>query len=184
MIKINTAVSAAVAVSTFEMIGAEIEKPYEPIPDLVLKVRKHEPVMALVARGEAGRAREAMIAKLGLTLPNDPEERAKLLLEYPKVMAAGQSAFVIAMAKEAIVEWAGVEGAEPKSLAPLSPENIEKVMQIQPIFDWFDRDYVQPALSLDQEKNGSSPSQNTTTSPGAMITAVDAENLALSAQTS
>ena len=58
---------------------------------------------------------------------------------------------LVALATAAITEWEGVtlDGA----LAPLTPENLEALFSLWPLFRAFEDQYYAPALRLDAEKN-------------------------------
>lgn len=62
------------------------------------------------------------------------------------------ASFVGLLAREAILEWEGVgdENGEP---APVTPENVEALMELWPLAEAFERLYLAPALLLEDEKN-------------------------------
>lgn len=62
-----------------------------------------------------------------------------------------------ALARLAILDWEGV-GDDEGILLPLSPEGIDALMDIWPIFEAFQAQYVARGLILDAEKNASAPS--------------------------
>ncbi len=62
-----------------------------------------------------------------------------------------------AIARRVILEWEGVGDAEGKPV-DVSPEGIDALMEIWPIFEAFQIGYVGKGLILDAEKNGSAPS--------------------------
>ncbi len=68
-----------------------------------------------------------------------------------------------ALARLAILDWEGVGDAAGDPL-PLSPEGIDTLLDIWPVFEAFQAQYVARGLMLDQEKNVSAPSPN---GPGA-----------------
>ena len=88
--------------------------------------------------------------------------------------------FAIALARRAIVDWEGVGDAEGNVL-PVTPEGIDALLALWPIFEAFNLLYVSRGMLLDAEKNGSAPSP-TGTSVGAKDTARPAEVSALTAQ--
>jgi len=67
--------------------------------------------------------------------------------------------FAAALARRAIVDWDGVGDADGKVLE-VSPEGIDALMALYPIFEAFNIRYSAPGLLLDAEKNGSAPSPN------------------------
>lgn len=77
-----------------------------------------------------------------------------------------------ALARTAILEWTGV-GDEAGEPLPVTPAGVDALLELFPIFEWWQLHYVQPALSLDAEKNGSGLSL-TGTSAGASPTALPA----------
>ena len=74
-----------------------------------------------------------------------------------------------AVARRVILDWEGVGDAEGTPL-PVTPEGIDALLDIWPIFEAFQRDCLAPHLMLDQEKNASAPSP-TGSSAGATATA-------------
>jgi hypothetical protein len=62
-----------------------------------------------------------------------------------------------AVARRVILDWQGVGDAEGNPL-PVTPEGIDALLDIWPIFEAFQRDCLAPHLMLDQEKNASAPS--------------------------
>jgi len=87
-----------------------------------------------------------------------------------------------AVARLAIVAWEGVGDAEGKPAEP-TPDNIDALLDLYPIAEAFERDYLGPVFLLDAEKNGYAPSP-TGTSAGAHATATPADQTAPSAPTS
>jgi hypothetical protein len=77
--------------------------------------------------------------------------------------------FATALARRAIVNWEGV-GNESSAVIAVSPEGIDALLSLWPIFEAFNLLYVSPGMLLDAEKNGSAPSP-TGTSVGATATA-------------
>ncbi len=80
-----------------------------------------------------------------MALPEDtPDEESAL-------------AFAKALARNAALDWDGVGDAEGKVI-PVSPEALDALLDIWPLFEAFQTDYVAKGLVLDQEKNDSAPS--------------------------
>lgn len=77
--------------------------------------------------------------------------------------------FAAALARRAIVGWEGV-GDEDGIVLPVTPEGIDALLSLWPIFEAFNLLYVSRGMLLDAEKNGSAPSP-TGTSAGATATA-------------
>jgi len=86
---------------------------------------------------------------------------------------ANQEEMALAMAKSvarrAVLDWEGV-GDEAGNTLPVSPEGIDALLEIWPIFEAFQTQYVARGLLLDAEKNVSAPSP-TGPSAGATDTA-------------
>ena len=78
--------------------------------------------------------------------------------------------FAAALARRAIVDWEGV-GDETGSVIAVSPEGVDALLSLWPIFEAFNLLYVSRGMLLDAEKNGSAPSP-TGTSAGATATAM------------
>jgi hypothetical protein len=62
-----------------------------------------------------------------------------------------------AVARRAILEWEGVGDADGDPV-PVSPEGIDALLEIWPVFEAFQTGYVAKGLILDAEKNVSAPS--------------------------
>ncbi len=77
--------------------------------------------------------------------------------------------FAKAIARRAVIDWAGIGDAEGEPLAP-TPKAIDALLDVYPLFEAFQLGYVASGLVLDQEKNGSSPLPSGT-SAGATDTA-------------
>ena len=88
--------------------------------------------------------------------------------------------FAKAIARRAVTEWEGVGDADG-SPVPVTPEGIDALLEIWPIFEAFQAGYVAKGLLLDAEKNVSAPSP-TGTSEGATATARPAQARARTAR--
>ena len=77
--------------------------------------------------------------------------------------------FAAALARRAIVNWEGVGNAAGNVL-PVTPEGVDALLSLWPIFEAFNLLYVSRGMLLDAEKNGSAPLP-TGTSAGATVTA-------------
>ena len=86
---------------------------------------------------------------------------------------ASQEELALAMAKSvarrAVLDWEGV-GDEAGLPLPVTPDGIDALLEIWPVFEAFQAQYVARGLMLDQEKNASAPSP-TGPSAGATATA-------------
>ena len=80
-----------------------------------------------------------------------------------------------ALARIVVSDWDGVGDADGDPL-PVSPEGIDALLDIWPIFEAFQTEYVAGGLILEQEKNAS-PLSPTGTSAGAEITAQAANKM-------
>ena len=76
--------------------------------------------------------------------------------------------FAAALARRAVVDWEGVGNADGNVLE-ITPDGIDALLSLWPIFEAFNLHYVSPGMLLDAEKNGSAPSP-TGTSVGATAT--------------
>ncbi len=88
--------------------------------------------------------------------------------------------FAAALARRAVVDWEGV-GDESGTVITVSPDGIDALLSLWPIFEAFNLLYVSRGMLLDAEKNGSAPSP-TGTSAGATATARPAKRNARTAQ--
>ena len=77
--------------------------------------------------------------------------------------------FAAALARRAVVDWDGV-GDESGNVLEVSPDGVDALLSLWPIFEAFNLHYVSRGMLLDAEKNGSAPSP-TGTSAGATATA-------------
>ena len=86
---------------------------------------------------------------------------------------ASQEVLALAMAKavarRAVLDWEGV-GDAMGNIVPVTPEGIDALLEIWPVFEAFQTKYVAKGLILDAEKNVSAPSP-TGPSAGATDTA-------------
>ena len=73
--------------------------------------------------------------------------------------------FAAALARRAVIDWDGV-GDETGTVIAVSPEGIDALLSLWPIFEAFNLLYVSRGMLLDAEKNGFAPSL-TGTSVGA-----------------
>lgn len=76
---------------------------------------------------------------------------------------ASQETLALAMAKaiarRAVLDWEGV-GDDTGQPLPVSPEGIDALLEIWPVFEAFQTQYVGKGLILDVEKNVSAPLPN------------------------
>ena len=76
---------------------------------------------------------------------------------------ASQEALALAMAKavarRAVLDWEGV-GDAMGTVMPVTPEGIDALLEIWPVFEAFQTQYVAKGLILDAEKNVSAPLPN------------------------
>ena len=77
--------------------------------------------------------------------------------------------FAGALARRAVVDWEGVGDADGIVLR-VSPEGIDALLSLWPVFEAFNLHYVSRGMLLDAEKNASAPSP-TGTSVGVKATA-------------
>ena len=87
--------------------------------------------------------------------------------------------FAAALARRAVVDWAGVGDANGNVLE-ISPEGVDALLSLWPIFEAFNLLYVSRRMLLDAEKNGSAPSP-TGISAGATAIAMPAKRSAKTA---
>ena len=85
-----------------------------------------------------------------------------------------------AVARRAVLDWEGV-GDDAGNIVPVTPEGIDALLEIWPVFEAFQAQYVARGLMLDQEKNASAPSP-TGPSAGATATARPARKRARTAR--
>ena len=85
---------------------------------------------------------------------------------------AAQEEMALAMAKavarRAVLDWEGV-GDDAGDAVPVSPKGVDALLEIWPIFEAFQTQYVAKGLILDAEKNVSAPSPS---GPSAGATAI------------
>jgi len=98
--------------------------------------------------------------------------RADPAVEYlPKTASTEELALAMAkaVARRAVLDWEGVGDADG-NVVSVSPEGIDALLEVWPIFEAFQTDYVSKGLLLDAEKNVSAPLLNGS-SAGAQTTA-------------
>lgn len=66
-------------------------------------------------------------------------------------------AFAKALARRAVLAWEGIGDADGNAIEP-TPEAIDALLDIWPLFEAFQMTYVSNGLLLEQEKNASAPS--------------------------
>jgi len=86
------------------------------------------------------------------------------------------------LAERAILDWEGVGDADGNP-TPATPEGIAALLDVWPIFEKFQMDYVARGLELEAEKNASAPSPTGSTA-GAKATARPARGRARTARKS
>ena len=108
---------------------------------------------------------------------NDPAVEA-----LPEGASKEEQALVMAkaVARRVLTGWEGVGDADGNPV-PVSPEGIDALLDIWPVFEAFQTRCLAPHLMLDAEKNASAPSQ-TGTSAGAETTAQPAKARARTAR--
>ena len=87
--------------------------------------------------------------------------------------------FAAALARRAVVDWDGVGDADG-AVIDVTPEGIDALLSLWPIFEAFNLHYVSRGMLLDAEKNGSAPLL-TGTSAGATAIARPAKRSAKTA---
>ena len=105
----------------------------------------------------------------GLRLPVGPLTTALMVSARadPAIEAlpegASQEELALAMAKavarRAVLDWEGV-GDATGTIVPITPDGIDALLEIWPVFEAFQTKYVARGLILDAEKNVSAPSPN------------------------
>jgi hypothetical protein len=110
-----------------------------------------------------------------ITLPEEPDDDATNLDTDGIALAMAK-----AVARIAIQDWKGVGDDNGFSL-PVSPDGIDALLDIWPIFEAFQTKYVARAMILDAEKNASPPLP-TGSSAGAATTAKPAKRNARTAR--
>ncbi|WP_314189702.1 hypothetical protein [Paracoccus yeei] len=85
-------------------------------------------------------------------------------------------AFAKALARRAVLAWDGIGDADGNPIDP-SPEGIDALLDVWPVFEAFQTQYVAKGLILDVEKNVSAPLPNGP-SAGATATARPARGAA------
>jgi len=68
-------------------------------------------------------------------------------------------AFAKALARNCVTDWDGVGDADG-NVIPVSPDALDALLDVWPLFETFQTEYVSNGLLLDAEKNVSSPLPN------------------------
>ena len=79
--------------------------------------------------------------------------------DSPREMLA--VAMAQAVARRIVVDWTGV-GDDDGNPVPVTPDGIDALLNIWPVFEAFQEKVLGPYLVLDAEKNASAPSPNGT----------------------
>ena len=85
--------------------------------------------------------------------------RADLAIEaLPNTATQEELALAMAkaVARRAVLDWEGV-GDDAGNAVPVSPEGIDGLLEIWPVFEVFQTRYIAKGLILDAEKNVSAP---------------------------
>lgn len=85
-----------------------------------------------------------------------------------------------AVARRAVLDWEGV-GDDAGNIVPVTPEGIDALLEIWPVFEAFQTQYVAKGLILDAEKKSVSAPLPTGPSAGATATARPARGAARTA---
>ena len=122
---------------------------------------------------DLGHGVQLRVAPITTSLMNRAREEP-ILADLPEEASANRRGIALAkaLARVAVDDWAGVHDAEDAP-AELTPEGLDALLEIVPIFEAFQLRYVAPGLHLEQEKNASAPSPSGT-SAGARNTAATA----------
>jgi hypothetical protein len=83
----------------------------------------------------------------------------------------GAVAFAKVLGRLAILAWEGVGNAEGNPIEP-TPEAIEALLEVWPVFEAFQLRYVSKGLLLEQEKNGSAPLPTGTSAGAGLLRSV------------
>ena len=86
-------------------------------------------------------------------------DRAVAALSEDATDEASALVFAKALARNAVLDWEGVGDAGGNTI-PISPEGIDALLDIWPLFEAFQTKYVAKGLVLDAEKNASAPLPN------------------------
>lgn len=97
------------------------------------------------------------------------------IADLPKEARTEEAALAMAkaLARSAILDWEGIGDAEGNVIA-VTPDAVDALLDIWPIFEAFQSLYVAKGLLLDAEKNASSPLPSGS-SEGATVTAQPAD---------
>jgi len=106
----------------------------ELLPDLRVQLTPLTTALMVAARNDA----------VVTTLPEQASDEERAL------------AFAKAIARIAILDWEGVGDVDGNTI-PVSPEGIDALLDIYPVFEAFQLRYVSKGLLMDAEKNVSAP---------------------------
>jgi len=81
-------------------------------------------------------------------------DRAVAALSEDATDEASALVFAKALARNVVLDWEGVGNAEGNTI-PVSPERIDALLDVWPLFEAFQTKYVAKGLVLDAEKNAS-----------------------------
>ena len=92
-------------------------------------------------------------------LGGNPVYDAPADLDFAALFHGVDERVPLGVARRAVLDWEGV-GDEMGTILPISPEGIDALLEIWPVFEAFQTLYVAKGLILDAEKNVSAPSPN------------------------
>ena len=102
---------------------------------------------------------EPLTTALMVAARSDPAVR-----DLPEGTADEQIAVVFAkaIARRAVLDWQGVGDADGDPVS-VTPEAVDALLDVWPVFERFQTGYVATGLALEQEKNASAPSPSGST---------------------
>ncbi|GGO16133.1 hypothetical protein GCM10007972_24840 [Iodidimonas muriae] len=115
-------------------------------------VRPCTTALVMAARAAMARGADPGIADASMDIPTDLSAEASAKADALAKAGERTAAFVKALACLAVDDWEGVGDAKGKP-AKVTPEGVAALMDLWPLAEAFERQYLGPALLLDAEKN-------------------------------
>lgn len=121
-------------------LGSGVRLRVEPLTTAVMLAARNDPAIQAATKKTDGAETN------GETAPSD-EDIALIVAK--------------AVARIVVTEWEGVGDADGQPL-PVTPEGLDALLDIWPLFEAFQSRYIARGMMLEQEKNASSPLPNGT----------------------
>ena len=122
-----------------------------PLTTALMVATRKDPAVAALPEPAFEAVEPLPAEELAMPVPSSASLAAEDVSEEERALI-----FAKALARRAILAWDGVGNADGNAVDP-SPDHIDALLDIWPIFEAFQLRYVSKGLLLEQEKNASAP---------------------------